>query len=177
MYIVFQLLSHVWLFVTPWTAAWQASMSFTISWSLLKLMSTELVMPSNHLTLCDPLLLLPSVFVHIPITSTYSMQVPIACTHSMHTPSWGAEDILRTLWRLSPCLLAPSLTHNFFLVVIPCAKLTCTRPFPIGLGKAICHRPAPMMSKMTLLASLPMKDKLGASSQWGALAGPRGDQW
>ena len=167
MYIVFQLLSHVWLFVTPWTAAWQASLSFTISQSLLKLMSTELVMPSNHLTLCGPLLLLASVFVHIPITSTYSV----------HTPSWGAEDILRTLWRLSPCLLAPSLTHNFFLVVLPCAKLTCTRPFPIGLGKPICHRPVPMMSKMTLLASLHMKDKLGASSQWGALAGPRGDQW
>ena len=48
------LFSHVWLFVTPWTAACQASLSFTISWSLLKLMSIELVMPSNHLILCLP---------------------------------------------------------------------------------------------------------------------------
>ena len=57
-----QLLTCVPLFATPWTAAHQASLSFTISWSLLKLMSIELVMPSNHLILCFPLLLLPSVF-------------------------------------------------------------------------------------------------------------------
>ena len=48
-------LSHVWLFATPWTAARQASVSFTNSWSLLKLMSVESVMPSNHLILCCPL--------------------------------------------------------------------------------------------------------------------------
>ena len=57
-----QLLSRVKLFVTPWTAAWQASLSITNSWSLFKLMSIELVMPSNHLILCLPLLLLPSIF-------------------------------------------------------------------------------------------------------------------
>ena len=50
------------LFVTPWTAACQASLSLTISWSLLKLTSIELVMPSNHLILCHPLLLLHSIF-------------------------------------------------------------------------------------------------------------------
>ena len=55
-----QLLSHVWLFVTPWTVACQASLSITNSWSLPKLMSIELVMPSNHHILCCPLLLLPS---------------------------------------------------------------------------------------------------------------------
>ena len=57
-----QLLSHVRLFATPWTAAHQASLSFTNSWTLLKFMFTESVMPSNQLTLCYPLLLLPSVF-------------------------------------------------------------------------------------------------------------------
>ena len=57
-----QLLSHVWLFVTPWTAACQASLSITNSCSFLKLMSIKLVMPSNHLILCCPLLLLPSIF-------------------------------------------------------------------------------------------------------------------
>ena len=56
-----QLLSHVQLFVTPWTAAHQASLSLTNSWSLLKLTFIELVMPSNHLILCHPLLL-PSIF-------------------------------------------------------------------------------------------------------------------
>ena len=56
-----QLLSHVQLFVTPWTAAHQASLSLTNSWSLLKLTFIELVMPFNHLILCHPLLL-PSIF-------------------------------------------------------------------------------------------------------------------
>ena len=56
------LLSHVRLFATPWTTAGQSSLSITNSWSLLKLMSIGLVMPSNHVILCHPLLLLPSVF-------------------------------------------------------------------------------------------------------------------
>ena len=55
-------LSHVWLFVTPWTAASQASLSIANSWSLLKLVSIEPVMPSSHLILCHPLLLSPSIF-------------------------------------------------------------------------------------------------------------------
>jgi len=62
-----QSLSHVRLFATPWTAAHQASVSITNSWSLLKLMSIELVMPSNHLILCRPLLLLPSIFPNIRV--------------------------------------------------------------------------------------------------------------
>ena len=57
-----QLLSHVWLFATSSTAVCQGSLAITNSWSLLKLMSIELVMPSNHLILCHPLLLLPSIF-------------------------------------------------------------------------------------------------------------------
>ena len=65
--VVVQSLSHVWLFVTPWTAAQQASLSFTISWSLLKLMSIELVMLSNHLIFCLPFLLLPSIFPSIRV--------------------------------------------------------------------------------------------------------------
>ena len=56
-----QSLSHVLLFVSPWTTTCQASLSITNSWSSLKLMSIELVMPSNHLILCHPLLLLPSI--------------------------------------------------------------------------------------------------------------------
>ena len=65
-------LSHVWLFATPWTAACQASLSIRNSWSLLKLMSIELVMISNHLILCQPLLLLPSIFPSISVFSCES---------------------------------------------------------------------------------------------------------
>ena len=64
-----QLLSHVLLFVTPWTAARQASLSITNSQSLLKLMSIESVMPLNYLILCHPLFLLPSVFPSIRVFS------------------------------------------------------------------------------------------------------------
>ena len=64
--------SCVWLFATPWTAARQASLFFTISWSLLKVMSIESVMPSNHLILCHPLLLLPSIFPSIRVSSNDS---------------------------------------------------------------------------------------------------------
>ena len=68
-----QSLKHVPLFATPWTAACQASLSFIISWSLFKLMSIELVMPSNHLILCRPLLLLPSIF---PSLKSFPMSQP-----------------------------------------------------------------------------------------------------
>ena len=68
-----QLLSHVQLFATPWIAARQASLSITNSWSLLKLMSIELVMPFNHLILCCPLLLPPSIFPSIRLFSNESV--------------------------------------------------------------------------------------------------------
>ena len=66
-------LSHVWLFATPWTTARQASLSITNSQSLLRLISIELVMPSNHLILCRPLLLLPSIFPSIRVFSNDSV--------------------------------------------------------------------------------------------------------
>ena len=65
-------LSCVWLFATPWSSH-QASLSFTISWSLCKFMSIELVMPSNHLILCHPLHLLPSIFPSIRVFSNESV--------------------------------------------------------------------------------------------------------
>ena len=68
-FVVIQSLSRVQLFATPWTTACQVSLSFTISQSLFKLMSIELAMPSNHLILCRPLLLVPSVFPNIGIFS------------------------------------------------------------------------------------------------------------
>ena len=71
--VVVQLLSSVWLFATPGTAAHQAPLSSTLSWSLLKFMSIESVMPSNHLILCYSLLLLPSVFPSIRVFSSESV--------------------------------------------------------------------------------------------------------
>ena len=70
--VVVQFLNCVRLFTTPWTAACQASLSFTISWSLLKFMSIETVMPSNHLIFCYPLLFLPSIFPSIRVFSNES---------------------------------------------------------------------------------------------------------
>ena len=71
-FVVVQSLSHVQLFATPWTAARQASLAFTSSLSLLKLMSVESVTPSNHLILCCPLFLLPSIFPSIRVFSNES---------------------------------------------------------------------------------------------------------
>ena len=68
-----QSLSHVWLFATPWTAACQASLSITNSQSLLKLMSIELVVPSNHLIPCRPLFLPPLIFSSIRVFSNESV--------------------------------------------------------------------------------------------------------
>ena len=67
-----QLLSYVWFFATPWITARQAPLSFTNSRSLLKLMPIESVMPSSHLILCRPLLLLPSIFPSIRVFSNES---------------------------------------------------------------------------------------------------------
>ena len=67
-----ELLNRVWLFVTLWTAAGQASLSFALSHSLLKLISIESVMPSNHLILCHLLLFLPSIFPRLRVVSNES---------------------------------------------------------------------------------------------------------
>ena len=72
-FVVILLLSHVRLSVTPWTEAHKASLSFTIYRSLLKLMSIKSVMPSNHLILCHPFLLLPSIFPSIGVFSNESI--------------------------------------------------------------------------------------------------------
>ena len=70
--VVVQLLSPVWLFATPWTAACQTFLSFTISQNLLKIFSIESVMPSSHCILCRPLLFLPSIFPSIRVFSNES---------------------------------------------------------------------------------------------------------
>ena len=79
-----QLLSCVWLLATPWTAACQASLSITNAQSLLKLMSTKSVMPSNHLILCCPLLFLPSIFPSIRVKSLWDSPHFV-----QHSSIWG----------------------------------------------------------------------------------------
>ena len=86
-----QLLSHVWLFATPWMAACQASLSITNSQSLLKLMSIELVMPSSHLILCCPLFLLPPIPPSIRVfsnESTLRMRWPKYWSFSFSRPHY-----------------------------------------------------------------------------------------
>ena len=86
---VVQSLSHVQLFVTPWTEACQASLSFTISWSLSKLVSIESVMPSSHLILSRSLLLLPSLFLSIRVFSNklaFSIRWPKHLSFSISSP-------------------------------------------------------------------------------------------
>ena len=78
-----QLLSHVRLFATPWAEARQASLSITNSQSLLKLMSIESILPSNHLILCPPFLLLPSIFPSIMVFSNESV------LHIMWSKYWS----------------------------------------------------------------------------------------
>ena len=95
-HVVAQSLSRDQLFEIPWTAACQASLSFTISQSLLKLMSIELVTPSNHLILCRPLLLLPSIFPSIRVFSNESslrIRWP-KCVHS--STIYNSQDMETT---------------------------------------------------------------------------------
>ena len=87
---VVQLLSYVRLFVTLWTAACQASLSFTIYWSLVKLMSVELVMPSNHLILCHP-------FSSCPQSFPASRSFPMSQLFASGGPSIGASASVSVL--------------------------------------------------------------------------------
>ena len=133
--VVVQLLSRVQLFEIPWTAARQASLSITNSWSLLKLLSIESVMPSNHLFLCHPLLFLCSIFPSIRVFSNeldLHIRCPKYCSFSLSISpsskysgliSFGADwfDLLAvqgTLKRLLHhyCSKAPILWHSAFFI-------------------------------------------------------------
>ena len=90
-----QSLSCEWLFVTPWTGARQASLSITNSWNPPKLMSTESIMPSSHLILCSPLLLLPSIFPSIRVFSNESalhIRWPKYCSFSFNILPMNTQD-------------------------------------------------------------------------------------
>jgi len=107
--VVVQWLHHIWLFVTPGTAAHLTSLSFAISWSFLKLMLIESMIPSNHLILCHPLFLLLSIFPSIKVFSN--------------------ESVLRIRWpkywsfsfSISPCWCFPQLSCYIVLNRVPYA--------------------------------------------------------
>ena len=97
---------------TPWTAARQASLSITNSWSLLKLMSITSVMPSNHLSLCRPPLLLPSIFPSIRVFSNES----VLCVR--WTKCWSKHfGVLELSWTILCLLLLNSFPMNYLMSI------------------------------------------------------------
>ena len=145
--IVVQLLNHVWLFVTPWIAACQASLSFTISWSLFKLMSIESMVPSNHLLLCLPLLLLPSIFPSIKISSNESARrIRRPKYWSFSFSLLGMQERTSDIWQRGRhsdsqkflrfalsiiTLFAPYVFHLFILVCVRVCVCVCVCDFCI----------------------------------------------
>jgi len=149
--VVVQSLSHIWLFVTPWSAVCQTSLSFTISWSLLKLMSTGLVMPSNHLILCHPLLLLPSTFPSIrvfPNESAFHIRWLKYWSFSFSiSPSNEYSGLIsfRMDWfnlaALSVCasvFLSLSLCLSLSFCVCPCVCFSLSLGMSLSLSQYVC---------------------------------------
>ena len=108
-----QLLSHIRLFVTPWIAVHQVSLTVTNSQSLLKLMSIESVMPYNHLILCHPLLLLPSIFPSIRVFFNESVGQSIGVSASASVLPMNIQDRFPLGWTDSISLLFKGLSRVF----------------------------------------------------------------
>ena len=139
-----QWLSHVWLFATPWTSAHQASLCITNTWNLLKLMSTELAMPSNHFILCRPLLLPPSVFPSIRVFSncitqvkywSFSINISPSNEHSGLTFRMDWLDLLAVQGTLKSLLQHHSSTASFFSAQLLIYALVVTS---LILGLIMC---------------------------------------
>ena len=159
-----QLLSRVQFFATPWIAARQASLSIINSWSLLKLMSTELVMPSNHLILCHPLLLLPSIFPSLRVFSnesalcimwpkdwSFSFNIRLSNTHSglisLRMDLLAVQGTRKSLFQHHSSK-ASILRHSAFVIV------QLSHPYMIT-GKAIALTRQTFVGKvMSLLFNL-----------------------
>ena len=122
-----QLLSHVQLFATPWTVARQASLSITNTQSLPKPMSIESVMPSNHLILCRPLLLLPSIFPTIRVFSDDHMDVGslMSCFSAFSKSSLYIWSFLVYI------LLKPSLKYFEYYLGSMWNECSCVLTFPV----------------------------------------------
>ena len=136
--VAVQPLSHALLFVIPWTAAHQASLSFTVSWSLLKLMSIELVMPSNPLTLCCSLLLLPSIFPSIrvfsseltPVIKGLELQLQHQSFHSLKASVIWCSALITWLQSPATVILEPNkiksvTVSTFFSIYLTSDRTGC----------------------------------------------------
>ena len=126
LFVVVQSLNHVQLFVTPWTASRQASLSFTISWSLLKLMSIDSVMPSNHLILCRHLLL-PSIFPSIRVffnESATAFQAPYSYKLEISYPPYLLPHhlTLSHVFREGLGLIHPHVPKPSLLCLVSCRQ-------------------------------------------------------
>ena len=113
-----QLLNHVQLFVTLWTAAHQPSLSITNSQSLLKLISIELVMPSNHLTLCHPLLLLLSVFPSININTHTHTHTPFRSRKTMNRRKMNFFGKILNMHFFENCYKIDPLSNKLKIILI-----------------------------------------------------------
>ena len=134
---VVQSLSHIQLFVTSWTIAHQAFLSFTISWSLLRLMPTELVMPSKHLIFCYPLLLLPSIFPSIRVFSNESalhIRWPKYWNISFNISPFNEYSGLRTV---RVCMLS-CFSRVWLFVILSTAA--CQAPLSMGFTRQECSQ-------------------------------------
>ena len=138
-----QLLSCVRLFATPWTAACQASLSFPNSWSLPKLMSIELVMPSNHLIRCHPFLLLPSIFPSIRVfsnESTLCIRWPKYWSFRFNISPFNDHPGLISFRMYM--MLENVLISFFYMQLSSLPRTTCWRDFlfSIVFSCLLCHR-------------------------------------
>ena len=136
-----QLLSRVRLSVTPWTAACQASLSFTNSWSLPKLMSMEPVMPSNHLVLCHPLLLPPSVF---PASGSFPVSLfftsggqSIEVSASASVLPVNIQDCFPLGWTGWISLQSKGLSRVFSIITVQKHQFFCAQLSLIDNGKLV----------------------------------------
>ena len=134
----FQSLICVWLFMTPWSTARQASLSITISRSPPKPISIESVMPSNHLILCHPLLLLPSASGSFQMSQLFvSGGQSIGVSASTSVPTMNTQDWSPLGWTGWISLQSKGLSRVFSntTVVVCISKLTCTSCFPSLLSQ------------------------------------------
>ena len=185
--VVVQSISCVSLFVTPWTAAHQASLSFTISWSLLKLVSIESVMPSNHLIFYCSLLLLPSIFLSIRvfsnesalcikwpkywsfsfITSPYSAYSGLISFRMDWFDFYAVQDILKSLLQHHNSKASILCCSAFFMVQFSHLYLTTGKAIALTIWIFIGNVMSPLFNTLSrfVIAFLPKKSK-GLSILW-----------